>query len=89
LARSFLLLKGILNPEATATAKAAILNMVPCDLVCPEPFPSTQGRPKPYNADRSQSFYTAELLPLLCNDKFYGAATDILQSEYLRSGRTS
>ncbi len=87
MARSFLLLKGILNPEETA--KAAILNMVPRDLVCPETSPSTQGRLKPYNADRSQSFYTAKLLPLLCNDKLYGAAADIFQSEYLRSGRRS
>lgn len=83
----FLLLKGILNPEETA--KGAILNMVPRDLVCPETSTSTQGRLKPYNADRSQSFYTAKLLPLLCNDKLYGAAVDIFQSEYLCSGRKS
>ena len=82
----FLLLKGILSPEETATAKGAILNMVPRDLVLTERFTSTQGRLKPYNADRSQSFYTAELLPLLCNNKLYGAAADILQSENLRAG---
>jgi hypothetical protein len=29
------------------------------------------------------------LLPLLCNDKLYGAAVDIFQSEYLCSGRKS
>ena len=81
----FLLLKGILSPEETATAKGAILNMVPRDLVFPETFTSTQGRLKPYNADGSQSFYTAELLPLLYNEKLYGAAADILQSEYLRA----
>jgi hypothetical protein len=79
----FLLLKGILTAEETATAKGAILNMVPRDLVFPEYFGSTQGRLKPYNPEGTQSFYTAELLPLLCNEKLYGAAADILESEYL------
>ena len=51
----------------------------------PKTFGSTQGRLKPHNADGSQSHYTAELLPLLCNEKLYGVAADILQSEYLQA----
>lgn len=81
----FLLIKGVLSPQEIATAKGAILNMIPRDMVFPETFGSTQGRLKPHNADGSQSFYTAELLPLLCNEKLYRVAVDILQSEYLRA----
>ena len=83
--QGFLLLKGILSQQETATGKGAILNMVPRDLVFPETFGSTQGRLKPHNADGSQRYYTAELLPLLCNEKLYGVAVDILQSEYLQA----
>lgn len=83
--QGYLLLKGILTPQEIASARGAILNMIPRDMVFPEYFHSSQGRLKPYNPDGSQSFYTAELLPLLCNEQLYYAAADILQSDYLHT----
>ena len=79
----FLLIKGVLEPPVIATAKGAILNLVPRDLVFPDYFRSTQGRLKPFNPDGNQSFYTAELLPLMCSEKLYGVAADLFESEYL------
>jgi hypothetical protein len=81
--QGFLLLKGILDAETTEKARWAILDMVPRDLVFTDQHHMTQGRFKPYQPDGSQSFYTPELMPLLCNEKLYGALADLFETPYL------
>jgi ectoine hydroxylase-related dioxygenase (phytanoyl-CoA dioxygenase family) len=79
----FIVIKDVLDADTMATAKQAILDMVPRDLVFGEHFASHSGRLKPYNADGKQSFYTPELLPLLCNEKLYKVMSDLFETDYL------
>lgn len=82
--QGFLLLKGILDPQTTETARWAILDMVPRDLVMPDNYHMTQGRFKPHQPDGSQGFFTPELLPLMCSEKLYAAMADLFETPYLR-----
>jgi hypothetical protein len=80
----FIVIKDVLDADTLATAKQAILDMVPRDLVFGEHLASHSGRLKPYNADGKQSFYTPELLPLLYSEKLYHVMSDLFETDYLR-----
>ena len=84
--QGFLLLKGVLEADTAARAHQAILDMVPRDFVFTDRHHMTQGRFKPYQPDGSQSFFTPELLPLLCNERLYAALADLFETPYLRVG---
>jgi len=74
----------VLDEQTIETAKRAILDMVPKDLIFPDHFASHSGRLKPHQPDGDQSFYTPELLPLMYNEKLYGVMTDLFETEYLQ-----
>lgn len=80
----FIVVKNVLDEQTIETAKRAILDMVPKDLVFPDHFASHSGRLKPHQLDGDQSFYTPELLPLMYNEKLYGVMTDLFETEYLQ-----
>jgi ectoine hydroxylase-related dioxygenase (phytanoyl-CoA dioxygenase family) len=80
----FIVVKNVLDEQTIETAKRAILDMVPKDLVFPDHFASHSGRLKPHQPDGDQSFYTPELLPLMYNEKLYGVMTDLFETEYLQ-----
>ncbi len=82
----YLVLKDTLTDEVVETARNAILEMMPRDLSIPEHYIAYCGRIKPMHGDGNHSMYTPELLPLLQNEGLYGAAADILETDYIRVG---
>ncbi|MEE2832035.1 MAG: phytanoyl-CoA dioxygenase family protein [Candidatus Latescibacterota bacterium] len=80
----FLVVPDALDKSTIATAKQAILDLIPRDFVFGERFASHSGRLKPHNEDGSQSYYTPELLPLLINETLYKVMVDLFETEYLR-----
>ena len=81
----FIVIPDVLDVETLQTAKQAILDMVPKDLVFPDHFASHSGRLKPHQPDGSQSFYIPELLPLMYNETLYKVMADLFESAYLQA----
>lgn len=82
--QGYVILKRAVSREEAARYRGLILDMVPRDLHIPEPWGINAGRIKPYHSGGSHTFDTPELLPLLCNERLYRAAAQLLRSERLR-----
>ena len=80
----YLVLKGTLDDEVVKTAREFILNLFPSDLTIPDYYHAIHGRFKPHYPDGNGSFFVQELLPLLQNEGLYRAASDILETEYIK-----
>ncbi len=80
----YLVLKGTLDQEVVEKAREFMLDLIPRDLVIPDHYHANHGRFKPHHPDGNGSFFTPELLPLMQNEGLYGAAVDILETEYIQ-----
>jgi ectoine hydroxylase-related dioxygenase (phytanoyl-CoA dioxygenase family) len=89
----YVIIKGALTRDEAARYRDLILDMVPRTLVIPENWSANAGRLKPHHEpeatrtlsfDDNQAFLTPELLPLLCHERLYGAAVQLLGSSRLR-----
>ena len=61
-----------------------MLDLIPRDLVIPNHYHANHGRFKPHHPDGNGSFFDPAVLPLMQNKALYGAAVDILETEYIR-----
>ena len=80
----YLVLKGTLDDDVVKKAREFLLDLIPRDLVIPDHYHANHGRFKPHHPDGNGSFFTPELLPLMQNEGLYGAAVDILETEYIQ-----
>ncbi len=80
----YLVLKGTLDDDAVKNAREFLLDLIPRDLVIPDHYHANHGRFKPHHPDGNGSFFEPAMLPLLQNEGLYGAAVDILETEYIR-----
>ncbi|MGH2354333.1 MAG: phytanoyl-CoA dioxygenase family protein [Chloroflexota bacterium] len=83
--QGYVLVKGVLSREEAEHYRRLILEMVPRDLTIPAHWHANAGRIKPMREDGKQSFETPELLPLLCNERLYAAAVQLLGDHRLRA----
>jgi ectoine hydroxylase-related dioxygenase (phytanoyl-CoA dioxygenase family) len=81
----YVLVKGVLSRDEAEHYRRRILALVPPDLTIPAHWGANAGRIKPYQPDGKQSFETPDLLPLLCNERLYAAAVQLLGDPRLRS----
>ena len=84
--QGYVILKQAISREEAARYRDLILDMVPRDLRIPESWHVNAGRIKPYHEDGNHTYDSPELLPLLCNERLYRAAVQLLGSERLRAG---
>ncbi|HEX4216548.1 MAG TPA: phytanoyl-CoA dioxygenase family protein [Candidatus Dormibacteraeota bacterium] len=84
----YVVVKSAVSREEAERYRNVILDMLPRDLHIPAGWSVSGGRIKPYHdvPERSHTYDTPELLPLLCNETLYGAAAQLLGSERLRVG---
>ena len=80
----YLVLKGTLDDDVVKKAREFLLDLIPRDLVILDHYHANHGRFKPHHPDGNGSFFTPELLPLMQNEGLYGAAVDILETEYIQ-----
>ncbi|MXX04299.1 MAG: hypothetical protein F4X08_11680 [Gemmatimonadetes bacterium] len=80
----YLVLKGTLDDEVVNNARGFLLDLIPRDLVIPDHYHANHARFKPHNPDGNGSFFEPAMLPLLQNEGLYGAAVDILETEYIQ-----
>ncbi|MDE2848558.1 MAG: hypothetical protein OXO51_17775 [Gemmatimonadota bacterium] len=80
----YLVLKGTLDDDVVDSARDFLLDLIPRDLVIPDHYHANHGRFKPHNPDGNGSFFESAMLPLLQNEGLYGAAVDILETEYIQ-----
>ena len=80
----YLVLKGTLDDDVVRRAREFLLDLIPRDLVIPDHYHANHGRFKPHNPDGNGSFFEPAMLPLLQNEGLYGAAVDILETEYIQ-----
>ena len=80
----YLVLKGTLDDEVVRTARDFLLDLIPRDLVIPDHYHANHARFKPHTPDGNGSFFEPAMLPLLQNEALYGAAVDILETEYIQ-----
>ncbi|MFZ0214774.1 MAG: phytanoyl-CoA dioxygenase family protein [Candidatus Dormiibacterota bacterium] len=82
--QGYVIVKGAISKEEAEQYRQLILDMVPRDLHIPAAWSVNAGRIKPYHSDHNHTYDTPELLPLMCNERVYGAAAQLLQSRRLR-----
>jgi ectoine hydroxylase-related dioxygenase (phytanoyl-CoA dioxygenase family) len=82
--QGFVIIKGALSREDAEAYRQSILSMVPPSLEIPMTWASHDGRIKPMATPDSHTFDTPELLPLMTNERLYGAACQLLGSTALR-----
>lgn len=80
----YLVLKGTLDDGVVKGAREFLLDLIPRDLVIPDHYHANHGRFKPHHPDGNGSFFEPAMLPLLQNEGLYGAAVDILETEYIQ-----
>ena len=84
----YLLLPSVLTPAEVERYSRAIVDMVPRDLTVPEDWHASAGRLKPYQRTSGgtpdDTVDTPDLLPLLCNERLYQVAAQLLGSAHLR-----
>jgi hypothetical protein len=91
----FLVLKGVLSRAEADNFRQKIIDMVPRDLNIPLPWAISAGRIKPYHEGYHEQetrygheddgiFDTPELLPLLCNETVYRAASQLMGRSNIR-----
>ncbi len=80
----YLVLKGTLDDDVVDSARSFLLDLIPRDLVIPDHYHANHARFKPHNPDGNGSFFEPAMLPLLQNEGLYGAAVDILETEYIQ-----
>ncbi len=80
----YLVLKGTLDDDAVQRARGFLLDLIPRDLVIPDHYHANHGRFKPHHPDGNGSFFEPAMLPLMQNEGLYGAAVDILETEYIQ-----
>ncbi len=80
----YLVLKGTLDDDVVRAARDFLLDLIPRDLVIPDHYHANHGRFKPHHPDGNGSFFEPAMLPLLQNEGLYGAAVDILETEYIQ-----
>jgi hypothetical protein len=83
--QGYVLVKGVLSRDEAERYRHRILHLLPRDLTIPPYWGANAGRIKPYQPDGNQSFETPELLPLLFNERLYGAAVQLLGDHRLRT----
>jgi hypothetical protein len=82
--QGFVIIRGALSAEDAEAYRQSILSMMPSNLEIPTVWRSYDGRIKPMAGPNRQTFDTPELLPLMTNEKLYGAACQLLGSTALR-----
>lgn len=82
--QGFVVVKGALSREEAEAYRQSILSMVPSNLEIPAVWGSYDGRIKPMAGPDRQTFDTPELIPMMTNEKLYGAACQLLGSTALR-----
>jgi hypothetical protein len=82
--QGFVIIRGALSAEDAEAYRQSILSMMPSNLEIPTVWRSYDGRIKPMAGPDRQTFDTPELLPLMTNEKLYGAACQLLGSTALR-----
>ena len=80
----YLVLKGTLDDDVVEKAREFMLDLIPRDLVIPDHYHANHGRFKPHHPDGNGSYFEPAMLPLMQNKALYGAAVDILETEYIR-----
>ncbi len=80
----YLVLKGTLDDDVVQKARDFLLDLIPRDLVIPDHYHANHGRFKPHHPDGNGSFFEPAMLPLMQNEGLYGAAVDILGTEYIQ-----
>ena len=80
----YIVLKGTLDDDVVEKAREFMLDLIPRDLVIPDHYHANHGRFKPHHPDGNGSFFEPAMLPLMQNEALYGAAADILETEYIR-----
>ncbi len=84
----YLLVPSVLSPAEVRTYASAIIGLVPRDLSLPDEWHAHAGRLKPYRRGTGgavdDTIDTPDLLPLLCNEKLYAVAAQLLRSPRLR-----
>jgi Phytanoyl-CoA dioxygenase (PhyH) len=82
----YAVLKGVITREDAHNYHTMILDLIPRNLVFPKPWSIKNGRLKPYRDDGESCWDTPELLPLMCHERLYQVAAQLLGSPRLRSG---
>ena len=84
----YLLVPSVLAPAEVELYARAVVGMMPRDLNVPEEWHANAGRFKPYRRGAGgamdDTVDTPELLPLLCNERLYEVAAQLLGSRHLR-----
>lgn len=82
--QGYVIIKGALAASDAERYRQSILSMIPPGLEIPAVWGSHDGRIKPMSGPDRQTFDTPALLPLMTNEKLYGAACQLLGSTSLR-----
>jgi len=82
--QGYVIVKGALSRQDAEAYRQKIVSMVPSNLEIPASWSSWDGRIKPMASAGNHTFDTPELLPLMTNEKLYGAASQLLGSNALR-----
>jgi len=84
----YVLVPSVLAPQEVAAYSRAIVDLMPRDLTVPEEWHANAGRFKPYRRGlggmMDDAIDTPDLLPLLCNERLYEVAAQLLGSRHLR-----
>lgn len=82
----YVTVKGVISRAEAQEHYGRILDLVPRDLQFPRHWRVANGRLKPYQDENESTWDTPELLRLLCHERLYQVAAQLLGSPRLRSG---
>lgn len=82
----YVIVKEVISREEAREYHTRILDLIPRNLEFPKPWRVANGRLKPYRDDGESSWDTPELLRLMCHERLYHVAAQLLGSSRLRSG---
>lgn len=91
----YLRIRGVMSRSEAERFRSHIIGMIPPDLSIPFPWKSINGRIKPYHEGygATETRYgheddgiwdTPELMPMLCNERLYRCAADLMGTPELR-----
>lgn len=83
--QGYVIIKGAISRDEAESYRQNILSLVPPNLEIPASWGAHEGRIKPMAEPGNHTFDTPDLLPLMTNEKLYGAATQLLESTALRA----
>lgn len=82
----YVIVKEVISREEAREYHAMVLDLIPRNLEFPKSWGVANGRLKPHSDEGQASWDTPELLRLMCHERLYQVAAQLLGSRRLRSG---